>query len=152
MFYLSDLVGGFTAFPNMGVAARPSAGSAVFWYNLDRWLPGKVGRCCICIVLSGSAWRLRCPCTERAPPRSASSGSATSGSGRESRSVLSNNAFTILWKLVQNFVHTLTLDLTEYVTMIPCRCGGRSAQLCPRGLDHHIHTKTTRGTDGHGAD
>lgn len=36
MFYLSDLVGGFTAFPVMGVAARPRAGSAVFWYNLDR--------------------------------------------------------------------------------------------------------------------
>ena len=36
MFYLSDLKGGFTAFPKMGVAARPRAGSAVFWYNLDR--------------------------------------------------------------------------------------------------------------------
>ena len=35
MFYLSDLKGGFTAFPEMGVAARPRAGSAVFWYNLD---------------------------------------------------------------------------------------------------------------------
>ena len=31
MFYLSDLVGGNTAFPNIGVAARPSRGSAVFW-------------------------------------------------------------------------------------------------------------------------
>ena len=36
MFYLSDLVGGYTAFPNMGVAVPPRAGSAVFWYNLDR--------------------------------------------------------------------------------------------------------------------
>ena len=35
MFYLSSLVGGFTAFPNLGVAARPRAGTAVFWYNLD---------------------------------------------------------------------------------------------------------------------
>ena len=35
MFYLSDLVGGFTAFPAMGVAARPSEGSAVFWFNTD---------------------------------------------------------------------------------------------------------------------
>lgn len=37
MFYLSDLVGGSTAFPNMGVAATPRKGSAVFWYNLDRF-------------------------------------------------------------------------------------------------------------------
>jgi len=36
MFYLSDLVGGSTAFPNMGVAATPRKGSAVFWYNMDR--------------------------------------------------------------------------------------------------------------------
>ena len=35
MFYLSDLVGGSTAFPKMGVAATPRKGSAVFWYNLD---------------------------------------------------------------------------------------------------------------------
>ena len=35
MFYLSNLVGGFTAFPNLGVAARPREGTAVFWYNLD---------------------------------------------------------------------------------------------------------------------
>jgi len=37
MFYLSDLVGGSTAFPNMGVAATPRKGSAVFWYNMDRF-------------------------------------------------------------------------------------------------------------------
>ena len=36
MFYLSDLVGGSTAFPKMGVAATPRKGSAVFWYNLDK--------------------------------------------------------------------------------------------------------------------
>ena len=35
MFYLSSLVGGFTAFPNLGVATRPRTGTAVFWYNLD---------------------------------------------------------------------------------------------------------------------
>ena len=35
MFYLSSLVGGFTAFPKLGVAARPREGTAVFWYNLD---------------------------------------------------------------------------------------------------------------------
>ena len=27
--------GGFTAFPNIGVAARPKRGSVVFWYSLD---------------------------------------------------------------------------------------------------------------------
>ena len=36
MFYLSDLVGGNTAFPNIGVAATPSRGSAVFWSVIDR--------------------------------------------------------------------------------------------------------------------
>ena len=36
MFYLSDLIGGSTAFPNMGVAATPRKGTAVFWYNLDK--------------------------------------------------------------------------------------------------------------------
>ena len=35
MFYISDVTGGNTAFPKLGVATRPSAGSAVFWYNLD---------------------------------------------------------------------------------------------------------------------
>ena len=35
MFYLSSLVGGFTAFPNLGVATRPRKGTAVFWYSLD---------------------------------------------------------------------------------------------------------------------
>lgn len=35
MFYLSDLLGGTTAFPKIGVAARPSRGSALFWYNLN---------------------------------------------------------------------------------------------------------------------
>jgi len=34
MFYLTDLVGGATAFPNLGVAARPRRGSGVFWYNM----------------------------------------------------------------------------------------------------------------------
>ena len=37
MFYLSELVGGSTAFPNMGVAVTPRKGSAVFWHNLDRY-------------------------------------------------------------------------------------------------------------------
>lgn len=35
MFYLSDLVGGYTAFPVLGKAATPSKGSAVFWFNLE---------------------------------------------------------------------------------------------------------------------
>ena len=35
MYYLSDLVGGYTAFPEMGVAAVPRKGSAVFWYNIE---------------------------------------------------------------------------------------------------------------------
>ena len=34
MFYLSELNGGGTAFPKLGVAAKPRAGSLVFWYNL----------------------------------------------------------------------------------------------------------------------
>ena len=33
---LSNLVGGGTAFPKIGVVARHSKGSAVFWYNLHR--------------------------------------------------------------------------------------------------------------------
>merc|ERR1712107_249753 len=35
MFYLSDVVGGATAFPKIGVAARPRAGSMVYWHNLE---------------------------------------------------------------------------------------------------------------------
>ena len=35
MFYLTDLQGGRTAFPRLGVAATPRAGTAVFWYNLQ---------------------------------------------------------------------------------------------------------------------
>ena len=35
MFYLSDVVGGATAFPYLGVAARPKAGSVVYWNNLN---------------------------------------------------------------------------------------------------------------------
>ena len=36
MFYLSHVVGGATAFNRMGVAAIPSRGTGVFWYNLQR--------------------------------------------------------------------------------------------------------------------
>ena len=36
MFYLSNVDGGRTAFPKVGIAATPSSGSAVFWYNLNR--------------------------------------------------------------------------------------------------------------------
>jgi len=35
MFYLSDVTGGSTAFPKLGLATKPRKGSAVFWYNLD---------------------------------------------------------------------------------------------------------------------
>lgn len=30
----SDLIGGGTAFPKLGVAATPTKGAVVFWYNL----------------------------------------------------------------------------------------------------------------------
>ena len=40
MFYLSDVIGGSLVFPNLGVGVTPSKGSAVLWYNLDRF--GKV--------------------------------------------------------------------------------------------------------------
>ena len=36
MFYLSNLIGGRTAFTKMRVAAQPREGTAVFWYNLHR--------------------------------------------------------------------------------------------------------------------
>ena len=35
MFYLTDVTGGATAFPKMGLATRPRRGSTVFWYNLE---------------------------------------------------------------------------------------------------------------------
>jgi prolyl 4-hydroxylase len=35
MFYMSDVTaGGYTSFTNVGIAARPMKGSAVFWFNL----------------------------------------------------------------------------------------------------------------------
>ena len=34
-FISLSISGGFTAFPNIGVAARPQKGSVVFWYSLD---------------------------------------------------------------------------------------------------------------------
>ena len=36
MFYLSNLVGGSTAFPKLGIASSTSKGSAVFWNNLHK--------------------------------------------------------------------------------------------------------------------
>ena len=37
MFYLSAVTaGGSTVFPRLGVGAQPSAGSAVFWHNIQR--------------------------------------------------------------------------------------------------------------------
>jgi len=35
MYYLSELVGGATAFPLLGIAATPQPGTAVFWYNME---------------------------------------------------------------------------------------------------------------------
>lgn len=34
MLYLSDSIGGSTAFPKLGVAVKPKSGSALFWFNL----------------------------------------------------------------------------------------------------------------------
>jgi len=35
MFYMSDVIGGKTAFPKLGLATSPKKGTAVFWYNLQ---------------------------------------------------------------------------------------------------------------------
>lgn len=36
MVYLSDVeAGGRTVFPTIGLSVEPSAGSALFWFNLD---------------------------------------------------------------------------------------------------------------------
>lgn len=35
MLYLTDVIGGNTAFPNQGLATSPKKGAAVFWYNLN---------------------------------------------------------------------------------------------------------------------
>ena len=57
LVYLSDVQGGFTAFPSIGVAAQPQRGSVVFWYNLyhdgssdDRGLHGA------CPTIHGIKW------------------------------------------------------------------------------------------------
>jgi len=57
MFYMSDLVGGSTAFPILGRAVTPRRGSAVAWWNLhadgrreDRALHGA------CPVIKGVKW------------------------------------------------------------------------------------------------
>ena len=87
MLYLSNLVGGFTAFPEMGVAARPSEGSAVFWYNMDKF-GNRDPRSChakyFCVLMPnifvpGLSMGL-------VPQLWGSSGSVTSGSGRENKS------------------------------------------------------------------
>ena len=36
MFYLSDVSGGLTAFPQLGLATKVTKGAAVFWFNLDQ--------------------------------------------------------------------------------------------------------------------
>merc|ERR1719222_908627 len=38
MYYLSELVGGATAFPLLGVAATPQPGTAVFWWVSNKWI------------------------------------------------------------------------------------------------------------------
>ena len=37
MYYLSELVGGATAFPILGLAATPKPGTAVFWWSWFWW-------------------------------------------------------------------------------------------------------------------
>ena len=57
MFYLSDVEGGRTAFPKVGIAATPKAGSAVFWYNLlDDGTIDKRSSHGGCPVLFGTKW------------------------------------------------------------------------------------------------
>jgi len=58
MFYLSNIeLGGGTAFPALGVVARPIPGSALFWFNLNP--DGSIEARTVhggCPVLYGNKW------------------------------------------------------------------------------------------------
>ena len=58
MLYLSEVpLGGYTAFPRLGVAVKPEKGSAVFWYNLKT--SGRSDMAMLhggCPVVLGSKW------------------------------------------------------------------------------------------------
>ena len=58
MFYLSEVgEGGRTVFPRAGAGVRPSAGSAVFWYNLlPAGGPDRLTLHGACPVLFGTKW------------------------------------------------------------------------------------------------
>ena len=68
------MTGGLTAFPNLGIAARPQKGSLVFWFSLDsegrRDPRGLHGACPTILgvkwvankwIREGAQWRTR-PC------------------------------------------------------------------------------------------
>ena len=107
---MMEKVGGFTAFPEMGVAARPSEGSAVFWYNMDKF-GNRDPRSChakyFCVLMPnifvpGLSMGL-------VPQLWGSSGSVTSGSGRENKSGRNHVQLSFILYSAVNFLWCLML-------------------------------------------